>query len=168
MGNIGNVSRRAFGQGALAVGATLTLSGCGYIFYPERRGQTTRGQMDVTVVLLDGLLVLLAVLPGVIAFIVDASSGTLYLPAEGKGLREVRVGSRQWRKLQAALAREVGRDVDLNSSEVLIWRGGGEVGPEALRALHLLERFDPRDFVRGDQVVFESDANGEATGLRAV
>lgn len=163
-----SLSRRVFVRGALAAGAGLALGGCGYLLYPERRGQTSKSQLDATVVILDGLLVLLAVVPGVIAFIVDASSGTLYLPAGGKSIRKVRVGSRKWRKIQEALDRELGGAVDLHSGEVLVWRGGGEIGAGALSSFHRLDAFDSKDFVPGDRVVFESDAQGHATGVRVV
>ena len=55
------------------------LVGCGTIFYPERRGQRA-GHLDVGVVLLDGLGLLFFLIPGVIAFAVDFSNGTIYLP----------------------------------------------------------------------------------------
>lgn len=163
-----SLSRRSFVRGSLAAGAALALGGCGYLLYPERRGQSSRSQLDATVILLDGLLVLLLVVPGVIAFIVDASSGTLYLPAGGKSMRKVRVGSRKWRKIQEALDREVGSTVDLHSGEILVWRGGGEIGAGALSSLHQLETFDSKDFVPGDRVVYESDPQGLASGVRAV
>lgn len=62
--------------------ATLNVAACGYLIYPERVGQ--RGQhVDGTVVALDALGLLFFILPGVIAFAVDLSTGCIYLP-EGK------------------------------------------------------------------------------------
>lgn len=57
----------------------VQLIGCGTIFYPERRGQRA-GHIDVGVALLDGIGLLLFIIPGVIAYAVDFSNGTIYLP----------------------------------------------------------------------------------------
>lgn len=51
------------------------------MLYPERRGQP-KGKLDWGIVLLDGLGLLLFFVPGVIAFIVDFATGTIYLPPE--------------------------------------------------------------------------------------
>ncbi|MEE2879623.1 MAG: hypothetical protein VX593_11510 [Pseudomonadota bacterium] len=63
------------GTGAIAA----PLAGCGTILYPERRGQTG-GRLDTAVVILDGLGLLLFLVPGIIAFAVDFGSGAIYLP----------------------------------------------------------------------------------------
>ncbi len=56
------------------------LAGCGTLLYPERRGQIG-GRLDVGVVILDAVGLLFFIIPGVIAFAVDFSNGTIYLPA---------------------------------------------------------------------------------------
>ena len=48
----------------------VQLMGCGTILYPERKGQNS-GRIDTGVVLLDGIGLLLFVIPGVIAFAFD-------------------------------------------------------------------------------------------------
>ncbi len=53
---------------------------CGTLLYPERRGQPPGGPLDVGVVLLDALGLLFFVIPGIVAFIVDFSNNTIYLP----------------------------------------------------------------------------------------
>jgi len=58
---------------------TMQLVGCGTLMYPERRGQRG-GSIDAGVAVLDGLGLLLGIIPGVIAFAVDFSNGTIYLP----------------------------------------------------------------------------------------
>ena len=58
----------------------LQLAGCGTLLYPERRGQVT-GRLDLGVVLLDAIGLFFFIIPGVIAFAVDYSNGTIYLPA---------------------------------------------------------------------------------------
>ena len=58
---------------------TMQLMGCGTLMYPERRGQRG-GSMDAGVAILDGIGLLFGIIPGVIAFAVDFSNGTIYLP----------------------------------------------------------------------------------------
>ena len=67
--------------GLVGAGLTLHLAACGTILHPERRGQPS-GRLDPGIVLLDGLGLLLFFVPGVIAFAVDFSNGTIYLPSE--------------------------------------------------------------------------------------
>ena len=64
----------------------LLLVGCGSLLFPDRRGQG-RGDVDPNVALMDGFLLLFYVFPGVIAFVVDYSTGALYLPpgSDGEG-----------------------------------------------------------------------------------
>ena len=61
----------------------VQLTGCGTILYPERRGQMA-GHIDAGVAILDGVGLLLFIIPGVIAYAVDFSNGTIYLPGTGK------------------------------------------------------------------------------------
>lgn len=58
---------------------TLQLIGCGTILYPERKGQKS-GHVDVGVALLDGIGLFFFLIPGIIAYAVDFSNGTIYLP----------------------------------------------------------------------------------------
>ena len=57
-----------------------TLS-CGTILYPERRGQTS-GEIDPGVVLLDVILFIPGIIPGVIAFAVDLTTGAIFKPSK--------------------------------------------------------------------------------------
>ena len=57
----------------------LQLASCGTIMYPERKGQKD-GRLDIGVVLLDGIGLLFFIIPGVIAYAVDFTNGTIYLP----------------------------------------------------------------------------------------
>jgi hypothetical protein len=66
----------------------VSVSGCGTILYPERRGQPA-GRLDWGVVALDGIGLLLFFVPGVIAFAVDFVTGAIYLPPEYCGQSEV-------------------------------------------------------------------------------
>jgi len=73
---------------ALAAGlsAPSWLTSCGALIYPERVGQPRTGRLDLSVVVLDGLGLLLFLVPGLIAFIVDFATGAIYLPPEQYGL----------------------------------------------------------------------------------
>jgi hypothetical protein len=67
-----------------AIGATTMFTmasgslGCGYILYPERRG-TLSGVIDSGTMVMDLLWLLPGIIPGVIALIVDFSSGAIYV-----------------------------------------------------------------------------------------
>jgi hypothetical protein len=63
----------------LTLGAAVFLASCGTLLYPERRGQPA-GRLDAGVVVLDGLGLLVFLVPGVIAFAVDFATGAIYLP----------------------------------------------------------------------------------------
>src|SRR6187402_2306410 len=56
------------------------LTSCGALIHPERVGQPRTGRLDPSIVLLDGLGLLLFLVPGIIAFIVDFATGAIYLP----------------------------------------------------------------------------------------
>src|SRR5882672_1632245 len=57
----------------------LHATACGTLMHPERKGQT-QGPIDVGVAILDGIGLLFFIIPGVIAYAVDFSNGTIYLP----------------------------------------------------------------------------------------
>jgi hypothetical protein len=67
----------------ICVAFTLQLVGCGTLMYPERKGQRG-GSIDAGVAILDGIGLLFGIIPGVIAFAVDFSNGTIYLPERTK------------------------------------------------------------------------------------
>ncbi|WP_424948544.1 hypothetical protein [Chromohalobacter marismortui] len=56
------------------------LAGCGTVFYPERKGQPS-GRIDPAVAIADGVGLLFYIIPGVIAYAIDFSNGTIYLPS---------------------------------------------------------------------------------------
>ena len=63
------------------------ITACGTIMYPERKGQVG-GKIDAEVAILDGIGLLFFLIPGVIAFAVDFSNGTIYLPSNKNSLLE--------------------------------------------------------------------------------
>jgi len=58
---------------------------CGYILHPEHRGNKG-GQLDVPVVVMDCLWFFAGIIPGVVALVVDVSTGCIY---ESSGPRKV-------------------------------------------------------------------------------
>jgi hypothetical protein len=59
----------------------MQVTGCGTLIYPERRGQSS-GRIDPAIAILDGIGVLFFIIPGLIAFAIDFSTGAIYLPSE--------------------------------------------------------------------------------------
>jgi len=57
----------------------VSLAACGTILHPERKGQRG-GEIDAGIAVLDAVGLLFFIIPGVIAFAVDFSNGTIYLP----------------------------------------------------------------------------------------
>ncbi len=107
---------------ALVAGFVANLTACGTILYPERKGQTD-GRVDIGVVALDAIGLLFWFIPGVIAFAVDFSNGTIYLPGGERAqlsdeeMNEVvtdkgKVDQQKLNKLVAAKAKVEGDDVD--------------------------------------------------------
>ena len=68
----------------LTITSVLLCSSCGTILHPERRGQPA-GRLDPKIVALDAVGMLFFFVPGVIAFAVDFSNGTIYLPPDHYG-----------------------------------------------------------------------------------
>ena len=65
-------------KAAVSVTLILHLTACGTLLYPERKGQTG-GRIDAGVAALNGVGLLLFVIPGLIAYAVDFNNGTIYL-----------------------------------------------------------------------------------------
>lgn len=93
----------------------VQLSGCGTLLYPERRGQKT-GRIDVGIAILDGVGLLFFIIPGLIAYGVDFTTGAIYLPGGGRsslpgdGVRVVLVNPAELNRerIEGIVARETG------------------------------------------------------------
>jgi hypothetical protein len=117
---------RRLGGLAISLGPPAWLTSCGAIIHPERVGQPRTGRLDPGVILLDGLGLLLFLVPGVIAFIVDFATGAIYLPPEHYGLNDdpqkstsglvrISVGGPLTREgVEEAVSRASGKTVELN------------------------------------------------------
>ena len=62
----------------IIAGMVMGMSACGYFLYPERVGQQ-HGRLDPAIIVLDAAALLFGILPGVVAFAVDITTGTIYL-----------------------------------------------------------------------------------------
>ena len=115
----------------VAVIFLLQVVGCGTMIYPERRGQQA-GRIDVGIAVLDGLGLLLFLIPGVIAFAVDFSTGAIYMPG-GKSRRaqdfqdgdlvviNVKPEKLNMAKLDEILVEHTGEELRLHSDKVQIY-----------------------------------------------
>ena len=106
----------------LMLGAALFQASCGTILYPERRGQP-HGRLDLGVVALDGICLVLFLVPGIIAFAVDFATGAIYLPPEpvyggpmfSKAPHEIRVDPAELttRKVEEIVREQTGKKINL-------------------------------------------------------
>lgn len=63
---------------------TLSTVNCGFLLYPERRGNMPN-DIDGTVLVMDCLWLIAGVVPGVVALVVDFTTGSIYFSGRGKG-----------------------------------------------------------------------------------
>jgi hypothetical protein len=74
----------------VAAGTMLTMGsgslGCGYLLHPERRGIQS-GSIDGATMVMDCLWLLAGIVPGVVALVVDFSSGGIYASGRRAELR---------------------------------------------------------------------------------
>jgi len=66
----------------LALLVALPVAGCGTIVFEERQGEPHSDRLDPNVLIMDGFGLLLFIVPGVVAFLVDFHSGAIYLPPD--------------------------------------------------------------------------------------
>lgn len=122
---------------AVSLAAFLhTTTGCGLILHPERQG-SRGGNLDPMIVLLDGLGLFFFLVPGVIAFAVDVSTGCIYTGGGGgkrrfsdnqaptadelAGMKKTVVsGPMTKANIEAALEKELGQKVDITSANVQV------------------------------------------------
>ncbi len=133
----------------LVVTCLTSFTACGYFLYPERRGQEG-GQIDPVVALLDAALLLLFIVPGVVAFAVDITTGTIYLPDGDTGeltvVRLDRAGQIDTETLEGILSGHLGKTVTLNPETTLFFDAQGKTRHELrsiLEALNASIRDEP-------------------------
>lgn len=110
------------GMKALHAGICLTLiaqlAGCGTLLHPERRGQRG-GRLDAGIVVLDAIGLLFFIIPGIIAFAVDFSNGTIYLPGTTARFDPKRATAAT---IEEIIREETGHRVKLNHANVKVSR----------------------------------------------
>jgi hypothetical protein len=149
----GRFGRRWRVAGTLMTALAFSLASCGTVLYPERRGQPA-GRLDVGVVVLDGIGLLLFLVPGVIAFAVDFATGAIYLPpgcaalipSAASDLRLVRVdpGELTPRRVEEVVQEQTGKVVSLQPGAYRAMPLPGLDGftPEALAELEVGSKAD--------------------------
>ncbi len=118
-----------YGQSKLFIASLITVlvlqfSGCSTLMYPERRG-TKSGHLDVGVVLLDAIGLLFFLIPGIIAFAVDFSSGCIYLPAGSlSGVKEIKFDPKHTTvaEIEKIIEKETGKSVRLTQTNMTVTR----------------------------------------------
>ena len=107
----------------------VQLAGCGTILYPERRGQAA-GRLDAGIVVLDGLGLLLFIIPGVIAYAVDFNNGSIYIPGTSRGsldpkdMKQVKFDPKHATKasIESIIKKETGYAVKLDQADMQVTR----------------------------------------------
>ncbi len=120
-------TRRCFLSG-FTLGTSSLLAGCGTILYPDRTHQKERGDLDPAVVILDGIGLFFFLIPGVIAFAVDFSTGAIFFPADHEpGDRERTIFDKHdaearldRREIERVVSRKAGKTIDLVKQEVRV------------------------------------------------
>ena len=130
-----------------------TTMGCGTILYPERRGQPA-GKLDTDIVILDAVGLLIFLVPGVIAFAVDFSTGAIYLPPGGKSkardvlgrveIKRHELHNRTEAGIEAAVLEHTGLAIDLQEADVLTTPDANETVEAQLRQIQQEIRKQPR------------------------
>ena len=115
------LSRRQLLAGTGLTLAAASLGACGTILHPERKGQID-GRIDPAVAILNGVGLLLFLVPGVIAFAVDFSNGTIYRPGTGGRRAEVKevpyAGNLTQARLDRVWTETYGQDAPFHVSDL--------------------------------------------------
>lgn len=119
--------RRHFLAG-LAFGTSSLLTGCGTILYPDRAYQKERGQLDPAMVIMDGIGLFFFIVPGLIAFAVDFTTGAIYFPADHEpGDRERTIFDQHdadakldRREIERVVSMKAGKAINLQRDDVKV------------------------------------------------
>ena len=115
----------------IAIIFCLQLASCGFLLYPERRGQS-QGRIDPAIAVLDGVGLLLFVVPGIVAFAVDFSTGSIYLPSSRRAsntaseideVRVIQMGPDEMTlsKIEEAVGRHMNYPLSLDQENVRVF-----------------------------------------------
>jgi hypothetical protein len=120
-------NRRCF-LSALALGTGSLLSGCGTILYPDRAHQKERGNLDPAIVILDGIGLFFFIIPGLVAFAVDFTTGAIYFPGDHESGDKERTIFDQYDadakldrdEIERVVMMKTGKAIDLNTDTVRV------------------------------------------------
>jgi hypothetical protein len=128
---------------------------CGFILYPERRGRGPKvGQIDPGVAIIDAILLLPGLVPGIIAFAVDFSSGAIYLPGsaekgrvQDRDILSITPEGIDVAELERVLSEHTGKPVHIDRDRIKLLRTND---PEYLRKHFVKAGFsiDPATLIR--------------------
>jgi len=117
----------------LAATVLLQVTSCGTLLYPERRYKEP-GNFDVGVAVLDGIGLLLFIIPGVIAFGVDFATGAIYVPKDEEAqavppsleperteIVRVSPGDLNREAIEQVVMDRTGRGIDLRSEQLRVY-----------------------------------------------
>ncbi len=127
-----NEAMRAFRTGilrAFILALAISLVACGTIIHPERQNQRASTNLDVGIVILDGIGLFFFIIPGVIAYAVDFSNHTIYLPSgqrsglDGPTFAKIHIdGKMDQAAIERAIRAETGAAVDMSRPDVQVIR----------------------------------------------
>jgi hypothetical protein len=107
----------------LMIAMVVNLASCGTILYPERHNQKA-GQIDPAIVILDGIGLLFYIIPGAIAFAVDFSNNSIYLPSRSSHKfskihfdKELDMSA-----IEESIRSETGKTIDLQQPNIKVMR----------------------------------------------
>ncbi len=113
---------KAVAASFLSIALVTQLTGCGTLFYPERKG-LSGGRLDPAIVALDGLGLILFLIPGIVALGVDFYNGTIYLPGTQTSqlteeeLKQITVnGSVDVKMLERVLSSKLKQTIELENT----------------------------------------------------
>lgn len=141
---------------ALAFPGLIALNSCGTLIYPERRGRGG-SHLDPQVVIMDGLLCLLFILPGVIAFAVDFSTGAIYTDSYA-GIKKHHVPNGSESDYDAALAQATGQPLKISDPALRVSDAQGKLTQDVL--VKSLQS-------DGKQVILIKDSSGKVMGCKS-
>ncbi len=121
MGSSDARAMRRFLTALLAGLLVLQLTACGTILYPDRYGNRG-GRIDPSVLIFDGVLLLFFVVPGLVAFCVDAYTGALYMP-DGKGnvtRIDLPPGQFDAATIERIVREQTGVEISLNDADLVV------------------------------------------------
>ena len=110
---------------APCVGLALLVQivGCGTLLYPERHGRRG-GQVDPAVLIMDGVLLLFFVVPGLVAFAIDFYTGAVYVSGSSRtAVLYVDPDELTQERLETILRVHAGQEVRLDDPRGLRFEG---------------------------------------------